>query len=127
MRCSPAEKGKAMKDKLIEIIRSVRYNDNGSTIGNNLQSRFVERIADHLIENGVTVGKDNNVPSKWISVKDRLPEDDSDVLAYLRIGEEGRNYPANYAKGMWFDCIFNTPATENTTHWMPLPEPPKGE
>ena len=64
---------------------------------------------------------------KWISVDDRLPEDDSDTLAYLQIGEEGRIYPANYAKGVWFDCIFNTPVTESTTHWMPLPEPPKGE
>ena len=63
-----------MRNKLIEIIRSVQYNDNGSTIGNNFQSRFVERIADHLIENGVTVGKDNNVPSKWIPVTERLPE-----------------------------------------------------
>ena len=73
--------------------------------------------ADRLIANGVTV-------QKWIPVSERLPEDDSDVLAYLRIGEERRIYPANYAKGMWFDCIFNTPATENTTHWMPLPQPP---
>ena len=63
---------------------------------------------------------------QWISVDDRLPEDDSDTLAYLQIGEEGRIYPANYAKGVWFDCIFNTPATGTTTHWMPLPEPPKG-
>ena len=65
-------------------------------------------------ENGVTV-------QEWISVKDRLPEDDSDVLAYSRNGEEGRIYPANYAKGVWFDCIFTTPATDTTTHWMPLP------
>ncbi len=64
---------------------------------------------------------------EWIPVSERLPEDDSDVLAYLRIGEEGRIYPANYAKGMWFDCIFNTPATDTTTHWMPLPELPKEE
>ena len=64
---------------------------------------------------------------EWISVDDRLPEDDSDTLAYLQIGEEGRIYPANYAKGVWFDCIFNTPVTESTTHWMPLPDAPKGE
>ena len=64
---------------------------------------------------------------QWISVDDRLPENDSDVLAYLQIGEEGRIYPANYAKGVWFDCIFNTPVTESTTHWMPMPVPPKGE
>ena len=77
-------------------------------------------IADHLISNGVTV-------HEWISVKDMMPEDDSDVIAYLRTGEEGRIFPANYAKGVWFDCIFNKRVTETTTHWMPLPEPPKGE
>ena len=71
-------------------------------------------LADHLIANGVAV-------QEWISVKDRLPEDDSDVLAHSRNGEAGRIYPANYAKGVWFDCIFTTPATDTTTHWMPLP------
>ena len=76
--------------------------------------------ADLLIAHGVTV-------QEWISVDDRLPEDDSDVLAYSRNGEEGRIYPANYAKGVWFDCIFTTPVTDTTTHWMPIPQPPKGE
>ena len=79
-----------------------------------------EGQAEYLISNGVTV-------QEWISVDDRLPEDDSDVLAYSRNGEECRIYPANYAKGVWFDCIFTTPATDTTTHWMPLPAPPKGE
>ena len=65
--------------------------------------------------------------TKWISVTERLPDDDSHVLAYLRIGEEGRIYPASYAKGVWWDCIFGTPTTKTTTHWMPLPTPPEGE
>ena len=77
-------------------------------------------IAQHLVEHAVTV-------QEWISVNDRLPENDSDVLAYLRNGEESRIYPANYAKGVWFDCIFDIPVTNATTHWMPLPQPPKGE
>ena len=79
-----------------------------------------EAVADYLLDNGVTV-------QEWVSVKDRLPEDDSDVIAYLRTGEEGRISMANYAKGVWFDCIFNQRVTETTTHWMPLPQPPKGE
>ena len=79
-----------------------------------------EGQAEYLISHGVTV-------QEWISVDDRLPEDDSDVLAYSRNGEECRIYPANYAKGVWVDCIFTTPATDTTTHWMPLPQPPKGE
>ena len=80
----------------------------------------IEAVADYLLDSGVTV-------QKWISVTERLPEDDSDVLAYLRDGDEGRIYPANYAKGVWFDCIFASSANNTTTHWMPLPEPPKGE
>ena len=64
--------------------------------------------------NGVTV-------QEWISVEDRLPEDDIDVLAYSSIGEESRIYPACYSNGVWFDCVFNATATDTTTHWMPLP------
>ena len=64
---------------------------------------------------------------EWISVDDRLPEDDSDVLVYSRIGEEFRIYPACYSNGVWFDCVFNAPATDTTTHWMKMPHPPKGE
>ena len=79
-----------------------------------------EFIADFLIHSGVTV-------QEWIPVDDRFPEDDSDVLAYSSIGEESRIYPACYSNGVWFDCVFNAPATGTTTHWMPLPEPPKGE
>ena len=99
-----------VREKLVELIESARY------WGSNTSGE----IADNLIKNGVTI-------QEWISVKDRLPEDDSDVLAYSRNGEEGRIYPANYAKGVWFDCIFTTPATDTTTHWTTLPEPPKGE
>ena len=77
-------------------------------------------------EKGYADGKADTM-TEWIPVTERLPEDNSHVLAYLRIGEEGRIYPASYAKGMWWDCIFSTPTTKTTTHWMPLPEPPKGE
>ena len=100
-----------VREKLVEIIQN--------SVGG-CARHWAEVIADGLIAHGVTV-------QEWISVDDRLPEDDSDVLAYSRNGEEGRIYPANYAKGVWFDCIFTTPATDTTTHWMPLPLPPKGE
>ena len=101
-----------VREKLIEILRKPIFPHE--------LADPTEAVADYLLDSGVTV-------QEWISVKDRLPEDDSDVLAYSRNGEEGRIYPANYAKGVWFDCIFTTPATDTTTHWMPLPQPPKGE
>ena len=98
--------------------------------------------ADYLIANGVTINRcteDTPVAYKmsttepmtncqqWIPVAERLPKDNTNVLAHLRIGEESRTYPAFFAHGMWWDCIFNEPTCNYTTHWMPLPPPPKGE
>jgi len=61
---------------------------------------------------------------QWISVKDRLPNSTPMVLAMCIDGYELAYY-GNYGKGQWT----NTLGTEylNVTHWMPLPEPPKGE
>lgn len=64
----------------------------------------------------------------WISVKDRLPDNEQDVLAYLDCGEETRIAPCNYVNGVWFDCTMNCVVIlQHVTHWMPLPEPPKEE
>ena len=109
-----------VREKLVELIEKASYECDEGTRDLYDMREVADGIADFLIANGVTV-------QEWVSVRDKLPEDDSDVLAYSRNGEEGRIYPANYAKGVWFDCIFTTPATDTTTHWMPLPNPPKGE
>ena len=100
-----------VREKLVELCEDLETLPSCATY---------EEQAEHLLSDGA-------MEQEWISVKDRLPEDDSDVWAYSRNGKEGRIYPANYAKGVWFDCIFTTPATDTTTHWMPIPEPPKGE
>ena len=105
-----------VRGKLVELIDDTQRSGIGY-FGSAIENK---KIADYLIRHGVTV-------QDWVLVEDRLPEDDSDVIAYLRTGEEGRIFPANYAKGVWFDCIFNKRVTETTTHWMPMPEPPKGE
>ena len=109
-----------VREKLVDIVCDATQIYGCIYSCNHPPCTMVRGIVDALIENGITL-------QEWISVDDRLPEDDSDALAYSRNGEEGRIYPANYAKGVWFDCIFNTPATDTTTHWMPLPQPPKGE
>ena len=105
-----------VREKLIGLIAKAKY------ICANYYSDHTEDeyIADTLLDNGVTV-------QEWISVTEMLPEDDSDVLAYSSIEEESRIYPACYSNGVWFDCVFNAPATDTTTHWMPIPQPPKGE
>ena len=86
-------------------------------------------IADHLVSNGVTV-------QEWISVKDKLPPYNHDVLVYrpnmaMKIvvdsydgyyGEDDAEWHEGWAK--YGKDIHNNPLI---THWMPLPQPPKGE
>ena len=76
-------------------------------------------MVDRLIAHGVTV-------QEWISVNDRLPEAGTKALCYLKRGE--------YWTAVWDDCgddLWSDGeawcSNGEVTHWMPLPEPPKGE
>lgn len=65
---------------------------------------------------------DKRVP-RWISVEERLPEDDSHYLVWAHDNgaEEVALY---YGDGEWLtDDLENI--TRVVTHWMPLPEPPE--
>ena len=82
---------------------------------------FPDRFADYLIANGVTV-------QEWISVKDRLPENDQWALCFMKDKSFGtfRVFQWNYVDWQWNDG--NEWSDEkDVTHWMPLPLPPKGE
>ena len=74
-----------------------------------------ENVASHLIAHGVTV-------QEWISVKDRLPEYDEIVTICT---EKGFVYAGELIGDTWF--LDNDSWTANVTHWMPMPQPPKGE
>ncbi len=71
-------------------------------------------IADHMIANGVTV-------QEWISVKDRLPEKNTTVIAAT---DSGIVFQCLYAYDGWDLWEGNE---VNITHWIFLPKPPKGE
>ena len=66
-------------------------------------------LAGHLIAHGVTV-------QEWISVNDRL----LDVGKFVLIYNEINGVCLDYHDGVTFGYY-------DVTHWMPLPEPPKGE
>lgn len=57
--------------------------------------------------------------SEWISVRDRLPEENGDYLVALDDGYIGVTwYSADEGFDLWADA-------GEVTHWMPLPEPPE--
>ena len=104
-----------VREKLVEIIQN--------SVGG-CARHWAEIIADGLIANGVTV-------QEWISVEDRLPaKGTGQVLvikrfngkSYVDIGWviEGKAY-------CYSDDYRIRPKEHILTHWMPLPQPPKGE
>lgn len=58
---------------------------------------------------------------KWISVKDRLPERNKRILASFKGGMVTTSMCINTASCFLFENDYG-----KVTHWMPLPEPPKG-
>ena len=58
---------------------------------------------------------------RWIPVTERLPEDRKMVLAAV----DGVVCVAFYGNYMWEEV--GTYSILYPTHWMPLPQPPKGE
>lgn len=104
-----------MREKLIELLREAQY------LGG-----LEEKIADHLIANGVTV-------QKWIPVSERLPDKDGEYL--VRFADKGisnTEYESKFGSfGYWLSIMWDEDADwfpyVGVTHWMPLPEPPKGE
>ena len=74
-----------------------------------------EEAANYLIAHGVTV-------QEWISVDDRLPDDDEVVIICT---DKNFVYAGELIGDTWF--LDNDSWTATVTHWMPTPNPPKGE
>ena len=103
-----------IREKLIEILREPIFPHE--------MVDPIEAVADYLLDSGVTV-------QEWISVKDRLPEESGEYIVF------GRTF-GNQKPKIWIcECISigsltgwcNSAKNPTDTHWMPLPQPPKGE
>ena len=115
-----------IKAKLIELLITLPGNlFVGTTVA--------ECIADHLIANGVTlIATDTNVGDKWISVTERLPKPYVDVVVCRQDLLHGTKSIGLEYVTVTYDEILVWSKDYMTwkskvSHWMPLPEPPKGE
>ena len=101
-----------VREKLVELLDRFVYDEwygNGD-------------IAEKLISNGVTV-------QKWISVKDRQPNNKGCYLLTVKRWFDGEPVvrEACWNGKDWFSCDDRRyKITPRVTHWMLLPQPPKG-
>lgn len=104
-----------MREKLIELLRG---------FFESVYPEFVyESLVDHLIANGVTV-------QQWIPVKERLPENHASCIVYRASSFGGHYSMLRYSKALgwhFYDSEWGDVTVDDVTHWMPLPDPPKGE
>lgn len=98
----------------------------GKMKGNCVQKLMVDRLIDH----GVTV-------QEWISVKDRLPDNKEHDWVLAQVVEDNgfmhipKVMEYRQQKNDWFEETYGWLSEHNgafvVTHWIPLPQPPKGE
>jgi hypothetical protein len=66
----------------------------------------------------------------WISVKDRLPKQNELVLCYNIQRPKREPFIGRYLGGSYSETVYaflsvHRGCSVGTTHWQPLPEPPK--
>ena len=120
-----------VREKLVELLKSVlpNFRNNMAYWG----EKPIYEFADCLLANGITV-------QEWISVDDRLPEETGRYLAVkkrIAPDELGGNRTDIVILRFFVDDGFRMPThipdwingeiNEEVTHWMPLPDLPKGQ
>ena len=74
-------------------------------------------------KNGYKQGKKD--AERWISVRDRLPESGKQALCLTKRGEVWVAAWDDVGDHLWSDGEIWC-SNGYVTHWMPLPQPPKG-
>lgn len=87
-----------------------------------------EDLCHDVAETVIIAGYRKQSVGEWISVEERLPEESGDYITYHNHGHCGVIY-YNASIHLWnvYYFEYTQNAIRSVTHWMPLPEPPKGE
>ena len=103
-----------VREKLVEILKQAPFD--GKVLDEWWWEEKIKRIADHLINNGVTI-------QEWISVNSP-PKERGEYLCYFKYEPESPDVICQntyYGSGRWMS------ESGRVTHWAYLPQPPKGE
>ena len=124
-----------VREKLVELLRNAKAAMKSENLSCDIARNMF--VVDFMMANGVTV-------QEWISVNDRLPERDGAYLVttngvsglqnvktrwFAKDGEMVEAYDLAGQKDVWYlyDIECGYVSINSVTHWMPLPQPPKGE
>ena len=108
-----------VREKLVELLKNAKAAMKSENLSCDIARNMF--VVDFMMSNGVTV-------QEWIPVKDRLPEAGGYVVCIAKRNPFSRFMPmvARIEKNGWVNPITEQYISE-VTHWMPLPQPPKGE
>ena len=108
-----------VREKLVELLKNAKAAMKSENLSCDIARNMF--VVDFMMSNGVTV-------QEWIPVKDRLPEAGGYVVCIAKRNPFSRFMPmvARIEKNGWANPITEQYISE-VTHWMPLPQPPKGE
>ena len=108
-----------VREKLVELLDEVACKADSEQCQKCVKQDCVhcayENVADHLITKGVTL-------QNWVSTDDRFPEENGIYLTFNK-KKQYEFHMFQTGKRMW-QGIWEE---DGVTHWMPLPQPPKGE
>jgi len=106
-------------EKLMELIGEIASKTDDERcrkcVGQDCVRCTYENVAEHLLANKVTI-------IDWISVKNGFPEKDGIYFTFNK-KKQYELHLFQVGKRMW-PAIWEK---DGVTHWMPLPQPPKGE
>lgn len=108
-----------VREKLVELLKNAKSAMKSENLSCDIARNMF--VADFMMSNGVTV-------QEWISVDDRLPEAGGYVVCIAKRNPFSRFMPmvARIEKNGWANPITEQYISE-VTHWIPIPQPPKGE
>ena len=104
-----------VKEKLVELLDNAIIDSD-----DNYGFPNTKQVAEHLIANGVTV-------QEWISVKDRLPEEKVNCIVHYKHAYCDNDDYWEIGICFYDGEKFQINPAYKVTHWMPLPQLPKGE
>ncbi len=108
-----------VREKLVELLRNAKAAMKSENLSCDIARNMF--VVDFMMAHGVTV-------QEWISVKDRLPEAGGYAVCIAKRNPFSRFMPmvARIKKNGWVNPITEQYISD-VTHWMPIPQPPKGE